>query len=138
MNAERINASTWLLVFAKGEEAIAALTAYAAGLPSGHFHAIGAFERAMLAYWNRDTRLYEDLPVNEQVEVISLIGNVTRDEQGAPRVHAHASLGRRDGSMIGGHLKSGVVYPTLELFLVVGDVEIRRRIDAETGLSLIG
>ena len=103
----------------------------------GHFQAIGAVEKAIVAYWNWDSKLYEEIPVDEQVEVISLLGNLTRDESGGPKVHAHVTLGKRDGSVVSGHLVSGVVRPTLELVLTLSDVDIRRRKDPETGLTLI-
>ena len=46
-------------------------------------------------------------------------------------------LGRRDGSTIGGHLKRGIVYPTLEMHLTTLEHELVRRRDEATGLDLI-
>jgi predicted DNA-binding protein with PD1-like motif len=133
------NPPTYLLVFDRGDEVIERLTAFArdANILFASFHALGAFERATFAFWNWDTRRYEDIPIGEQVEVVSLVGNVARDEKGKHRVHAHVSLGKRDGSLIGGHLKVGIVRPTLELVLTQSNVEITRRRDDETGLPLI-
>ena len=137
MKAKRISETAYLLVFDRGDEVVQALSEFAADKEFAHFQAIGAFERATLAYWNAKTKEYEDLAVNEQVEVVSLLGDATRDEKGLPRIHAHASLGKRDGSLIGGHLKNGVVMPTLELVFTTSDVTIQRRLDDATGLSLI-
>lgn len=39
--------------------------------------------------------------------------------------------------MIGGHLFSGIVHPTLELFLIAFDVALQRRRDEETSLQLL-
>src|SRR5687767_7076057 len=112
------NPAAYLLVFSSGDEVVSTLTAFArdSKILAAHFYALGALERATLAYWNRETKAYEDIPVDEQVEVVSLIGDVTAGVKGEPRIHAHASLGRRDGSLQGGHLKNAVVHPTLELF----------------------
>jgi predicted DNA-binding protein with PD1-like motif len=52
-------------------------------------------------------------------------------------VHAHAVLGRRDGSTRGGHLLEGHVRPTLEVMLVESQASLRRRSDPATGLALI-
>ena len=123
-----------VLVFDPGDEFVATLQQYIAGtqIPSAWFQAIGAFETSVIAYWNRETKRYEDIAVNEQVEVLALSGNVNRT-----KLHAHVVLGKRDGSTIGGHLKSGVVYPTLELWLTPFTHELLRQRDEETGLDLI-
>jgi hypothetical protein len=123
-----------VLVFDKGDDVLETLQRYIGEqqIASAWFQAIGAFERSAIAYWNRDTKQYEDIAVGEQVEVLALSGNVNRT-----KVHAHAVLGRRDGSTIGGHLKSGIVYPTLELHLTRLAHELTRRRDEETGLDLI-
>jgi predicted DNA-binding protein with PD1-like motif len=131
-------AETWALVFAPGDEAVAALTAFAAehGIESGSFTALGAFSEARVAWFNLDTREYEEIAVPEQVEVLSLVGDLALRD-GAPFVHAHAVLGRRDGSLVGGHLLAGTVRPTLELFLDVYPEPLRRRRDERSGLALI-
>ena len=92
MRSERISKTTYLLVFDRGDEVVQTLTRFAADTEVGHFQAIGALERATLAYWNAETKQYEDLPVNEQVEVVSLLGDATRDEKGEPRIHAHGAV----------------------------------------------
>jgi len=123
-----------LLVFDPGDEILTTLQQFITDqrVPSAWFQAIGAFETSVIAYWNRETKQYEDIAVDEQVEVLSLSGNATRT-----KIHAHVVLGRRDGSTIGGHLKRGVVYPTLEMHLTLFDHELVRRRDEATGLDLI-
>jgi predicted DNA-binding protein with PD1-like motif len=75
--------------------------------------------------------------VNEQVEVAALVGDIGVDEAGAPALHIHLVLGKRDGSAIAGHLVKGHVRPTLEVIITESPVHLRRRRDAETGLNLI-
>jgi uncharacterized protein len=75
--------------------------------------------------------------VHEQVEVLSLVGNIARDEDGEPKVHAHVVLGRSDGTTRGGHLLEGRVRPTLEVVLTETPEHLRRKTDEETGLPLI-
>ena len=95
-----------------------------------------AFRSATIAYWNPATKEYEKIAVDEQVEVLSLAGNVGVD--GAEtKIHAHVTLGRRDGSAIGGHLLAATVFPTLEMHLVDYGAAVVRGKDEETGLSLI-
>ncbi len=126
------------LIFDAGDEVIATLRAHVrrAGIRAAHFNAIGAFSEAVLAYFDLDSKEYLEIPVTEQVEVASLTGDVGVHD-GEPVVHAHCVLGRRDGSTVAGHLLSGHVRPTLELFLTAFDAELVRTMDRQTGLSLI-
>ena len=130
---------TFVLVFATGDEAIAGLTAFAKekGLAASHFTAIGGFQEATLGYFNLEKKDYDKIPVREQVEVLSLVGDVTLTDKGEPKVHVHAVLGRADGTTRGGHLVDGRVRPTLEVMLVESPRHLRRKHDPQTGLALI-
>ena len=129
---------TYAVVFDQGDEAIAGLEGFARehGIGAARFTGIGAFSGAVLAYFDRERREYERIPVSEQVELLSLLGDVA-EEEGQPKVHAHAVVGRRDGSTLGGHLLEGHVWPTLEVVLDESPAHLRKRSDAETGLALI-
>ena len=74
--------------------------------------------------------------MTEQVEVLTLTGDIASAD-GAPKVHAHVVLGRRDGQTIGGHLIEAHVRPTLEIALTVSPAALVRRRDRESGLDLI-
>lgn len=129
---------TYVAVLEKGDEAVSVLTEWAAGqgLQGSSLTAIGAFQRATVAYFDRETMSYQKIPVTEQSEVLSLIGNIALagDEF---KLHAHVVLGRRDGTTLGGHLVEGVVWPTLEVSVTEAPVPLRRTKDEETGLPLI-
>lgn len=126
------------LVFDRGDEVIATLRDFAreGSIRGGRFAAIGALRRATVAYWNPQSREYEHIDVGEQVEVLSIIGDVGV-EGSETKIHAHAVLGRRDGSTVGGHLLEGVVFPTLEMHLVDYGEPLERVRDPEAELSLI-
>jgi predicted DNA-binding protein with PD1-like motif len=98
--------------------------------------AIGAFSRAVLGYFQWEAKEYKKIAVGEQVEVLSLLGDVAVGDQG-PTLHLHAVLGKSDGSVIGGHLIEAHVRPTLEVILIQPPSYLRKRRDAETGLGLI-
>jgi len=129
---------TWALIFDKGDEPVAALTAFAKAekLGGAHFTAIGAFSEVTLGYFDRAARAYKKIPLLEQVEVLSLIGDVALDRE-EPRVHAHVVVGRADGEARGGHLLAARVWPTLELVLAESPRHLRKRHDPATGLALI-
>jgi predicted DNA-binding protein with PD1-like motif len=82
-------------------------------------------------------RDYDKIPVRGQVEVLSLVGDITLTDKGEPKIHVHAVLGRSDGSTRGGHLIEGRVRPTLEVVLIESPRHLRRKHDPETGLALI-
>lgn len=134
----RFTTTTSFLVLDKGDEVMAVLLDIATreGIAAASFVGLGAFSRSTLAFFDRATRTYLPIPVEEQVEVVSITGNISLFE-GAPRIHAHALLSRPDGSTIGGHLVEGTVWPTLELTLTLTPGRIDREIDEESGLPLL-
>jgi len=129
---------TIALVLDSGDEVMSKLHAFAAehNLMASRLTAIGAFERATLGYFNWERKAYERIPVDEQVEVLALVGDIALDG-GKPKVHAHAVLGKRDGSTVGGHLLEAQVRPTLEVLLIESPAYLRRVHDAQSGLALI-
>jgi predicted DNA-binding protein with PD1-like motif len=76
------------------------------------------------------------IPIAEQVEVLSLLGDIALDD-GQPKLHAHVVVGRRDGTTRGGHLLEGHVWPTLEVIVTESPHHLQRSMDRETGLALI-
>lgn len=136
--AESDGLRTFVIVMATDEEAVKALTAFAAEqrLAASQFTAIGAFSHAVVAYFDWTTKQYRHIGIDEQVEVLSLIGDVTIDAH-EPKLHAHVVLGKRDASAHGGHLIEGLVRPTLEIVLTELPAHLRRRFDPGSGLALI-
>ena len=79
---------------------------------------------------------YQEIPIKEQVEVLSFAGNIV-EKDGNPMLHAHAVVGKRDGTAHGGHFLNGRVWPTLEMIITEMPAHLRRLKDEETGLPLI-
>lgn len=129
---------TFAVVFETGDEFIAGLTGFAKenNLAASHFTAIGTFRDARLAYFQIEEKEYKPIPVNEQVEVLALIGNITLYD-GEPKVHAHVVVGRPDGTVLGGHILEAHVRPTLEVMIVETASHLQRTFNPEIGLPLI-
>jgi uncharacterized protein len=129
---------TYALVFETGDEAMAGLKQFAEQqrLGAAQITAIGAFRDVTLGYFNWEKKEYQKIPVDEQVEVLSLIGDVAQ-EKGNPKVHVHVVVGRSDGSTRGGHLLEGHVRPTLEVILTESPAHLRKEHDDASGLALI-
>jgi predicted DNA-binding protein with PD1-like motif len=132
------NERTFALIFETGDEVISSLTSFAKerSLTACHFTAIGAFSDLTLGYFAWEEKDYRRIPIEEQVEVLSLVGDIALKD-GEPTVHAHVVVGKSDASAHGGHLLEAHVRPTLELILVESPSHLRRKFDRETGLALI-
>ena len=131
---------TFALVFDDGDEVIEQMTAFAKDekIDAASFTAVGAFEDVTLGYFKMDTKQYKKIPVNEQVEVLTMAGNVAlKEEHHEPKIHAHVVVGKADGTALGGHIMEAHVRPTLEVILEETPAHLRRQIDEETGLALI-
>ncbi|GAA5501761.1 hypothetical protein Dxin01_01500 [Deinococcus xinjiangensis] len=107
------------------------------GLEAASFTSLGAMSRVTFGFYDFEKGEYEPIKLDEQVEVLSLIGNVSRKDDGSPQVHPHIVVGRRDGAAMGGHLLEGHVKPTLEVTLTEEPANLRRRYNAKMGLPLI-
>ncbi len=130
---------TYAVIFETGDEVMSGLKGFASDqhLDSSHFTAIGAFREATLGYFDIELKEYRKNPIREQVEVLSLVGDVSLDPKGEPQVHAHVVVGREDGTTRGGHLLNAIVRPTLEVMLVETPSALKRKFDADAGLALI-
>lgn len=130
---------TFMLVFETGDELADGLSRFAKDqkLVSASFKAVGALSSVRLAWFNWETKKYDSaVSLDEQLELLSLIGDVALKEDG-PVVHAHAVIGRRDGTAHGGHLQHAIVRPTCEVVLTASPVALRKSLDRESGLYLI-
>ena len=129
---------TFALIFEAGDEVMSNLTEFAREhrIVAAHFTAIGAFQSVTLGYFDRERKEYLKIPLEEQVEVLSLLGDVALKD-GEPKLHAHVVVGKRDGTAHGGHIIAATVWPTLEVILTESPRHLRRKFDAESGLALI-
>lgn len=126
------------LVFDKNDDVVPLLLQFAEqnNINSARLSGIGAFERVRLGYFDRERRQYQPIEIDEQVELLSLIGNLARSG-GKAKLHAHAIVGKRDGTAHGGHLLGGTVWPTMEIMVVETPAYLQRTIDEDTGLALL-
>ncbi|MGP8124343.1 MAG: PPC domain-containing DNA-binding protein [Nitrososphaerales archaeon] len=98
--------------------------------------AIGGVNELRIAYFNSNAKKYEEHQYHEFLEVASLIGNVTlKDEE--PFLHLHGTFGRRDMSVIGGHVISGKIFPLLEAVFTPTENLALRRFEEKVGLNTI-
>ncbi len=128
----------YVLRLMPGEEVMATLCDFVEReeIPGGYFVAFGAFERVCLQYFDIQQKQYHDNPIDRQVEVVSLMGNIAWQDA-RPKLHIHGAFGDGQANTCSGHVASGIVRPTLEVFLTRFDGQVRREKDRETGLDLL-
>ena len=146
MKAQRVAdeaTTTYVAVLDEGEEAFSVLADWAASqqISAAQVTAVGAFERATVGWFDRLIKDYLRIEINEQCEVLSLIGDIAlgapAQGDGQPQPHLHAVLGLRDGTTRGGHLLEGTVWPTLEVIIREAPAELRKTHRPDVGLALI-
>ena len=105
-------------------------------IDTARVEAIGGVDKLRLAIFNRVTKKYDEYDYDEFLEVTSLIGNITLKD-GKPFLHAHCNFGRKDRSVIGGHLISADVFPLLEVVITPTENKALRKFDEDLGLNVI-
>jgi predicted DNA-binding protein with PD1-like motif len=130
---------SFVVILATGDEVMQSLQSFVRDqkIDTAQITGIGAFSSLTLMYFDWDTKRYESIPVSEQVEVASLMGDVAQGPSGEAALHIHLVIGKRDGSAMAGHLGQGKVRPTLELIVEEPPAHLRKVKDPETGLALI-
>lgn len=130
---------TFVLILETGEDGFAEISKFAAqrNLHGASVSAVGAFQGARVGWFDPDARSYRQISVDQQVEVLSLIGDIATGDDQKPSLHVHVVLGLRDGSTRGGHLMEGIVRPTLEVMVIETALHLRRRRRPELGVALI-
>ena len=125
-------------VFDPDDDPIALLAARAReyALASCQITGVGGFARATLGYFERARRAYREIAVDEQVEVLSLLGDIAHDG-GNRIIHVHCVVGLSDGTTRGGHLLRAQVWPTLEVIVTEWPRYLQKRFDPEIGVALI-
>ena len=128
----------YVVVLAKGDEVMSGLTDFARQnkVTSASFTAIGAFSHATVAWFDDKRKEFKLIPIRQQAELVSMIGNVTLVND-KPAVHTHISVASSDGTVRGGHVIDAFVFPTLELFITVYPKALHKQPDQATGLELI-
>jgi predicted DNA-binding protein with PD1-like motif len=128
----------YAVIFSKGDEAFSGLNEFAEKfhVTSARFTAIGALRGATLAWFSPERKMYKKIPVEGQLEVASMIGDIALFN-GKPVVHTHMVVGLPDGTARAGHVLEAHVWPTLEVMVTVESSAMRKSLDPETGLALI-
>lgn len=128
----------WLIRLDPGDEIPRDVVSAAAdqGVQSASVTGIGAIDRAVIALYDLKERRYVETVLEEELEIASLTGNLVRLD-GAPFLHAHVVVSRRDATTRGGHLMSARTSVAVELVLRPLSIEATRKLSDHCGLKLL-
>lgn len=127
-----------VLSLARGEELFATLLAWCKenNITGATFTGLGAADQLEVAYYHLPSKTYERHTVDDEVEILSLTGNLGTLE-GTKMLHIHGVFGRRDLSTFGGHLFKLRVSGACEIHLTLLPESLERSFDEVTGLNLL-
>lgn len=117
----------YFLVLDRGDEVLESITRFATetGTRAASFKGIGAVGKLTLGFYDLAEQQYERSTWEEDLEVASLVGNLAVVD-GGPFPHVHGVFGRRDFSVLAGHVFEAVVSVTLELAVMSAPDAIHR------------
>jgi uncharacterized protein len=126
------------VIFQPGDEFFAGLTQFANDyhVQSAHLTAVGGLHDARLSWYDESKKAYRVIPVDQQSEVDSLVGDIAL-LNGKPSVHMHCVVSLEDGTTRGGHVLGGHVSPLLEVWVTVNSTPMLKKHDEKTGLNLM-
>jgi hypothetical protein len=105
-------------------------------LRAAAFQGIGSLNKAKLGHYDFKTKEYTYEVFDDDLEILSLEGNISSLDQ-KPLPHAHATLGRRDFSVIGGHLDQGSLANMVEIVVQKLPGRLVKVRDEKMGLNLL-
>ena len=129
----------FVLMFETGDEIVSGLEQFAKKnkVAGGQITAVGTLSDLALGHFDwKNKRYKKSLEIREQVQVLSLAGDIA-DDKGRPRVVCHVTVAKQDGSILGGHLVQGHVRPLLEVIVMEASQFYQRRYDHDSGLALL-
>ncbi len=129
----------YVLVLSQGDQVQAAIVAFAKDhhVVSAHFSAIGAVRDPEVGWFDPSRKQYKAMSLHEQMEILTLSGDIALGADGPPVVHTHLVLARSDGGAWGGHLIEATASPTIELYVTTYPEPLYKRLDPATDLQLI-
>ena len=114
------SARTFRVNMVKGDEMMSGLIEFAEKyhIKNGHFTAIGAVNKGLFGWTDVESGLgQKKIELNQEAEIVSLMGSISVDNQGRPNVHGHGTVAFADGSVHGGHWWEAYVSIIAEVFV---------------------
>lgn len=127
-----------ILRFDKGDDVPVVLVEFCKEnkITAGFFSGLGASGEITISYYDLEKQEYLDLQKKEDLEIVSLTGNIAVMGE-KTLIHAHGVFSDRNFTTVAGHVKQLIVSATCELHLTILPGVIQREYDEATGLNLM-
>jgi uncharacterized protein len=105
-------------------------------LSAGLLEGIGSLSKVKLGHYDFKTRKYSYETFEDDMEILNLSGNIaSMNRQSLP--HVHVTLGRRDFSVIGGHMDEGSSANMVEVGIWKMPGKLVKAKDDQIGLNVL-
>jgi uncharacterized protein len=134
----KLSTERWAIRLEDGDDILLSLRKFveSKGIKAGLLEGIGSLKKVRLGYYDFETRKYSWQTFEEDMEILNLTGNVSiKDATYLP--HVHVSLGRKDFSVLGGHLDEGSEANMVEVFVRKLPGELVKAHDEKIGLNVL-
>lgn len=128
----------YLIRLERGEEIQECLRRFAVKerIPACSLTGIGATDRATVAVYDTDAKVYRNSEHAGKIEILSLVGNISWNGE-EPVSHVHMTATEVTSGVFGGHLVSARVSATVEITVLPFPERITRVLDERIGLPLL-
>lgn len=111
---------TYRVNMVKGDDVMSGLIAFAEKyhIKNAHFTGLGALSKGLFSWADTERgNQMKKIELNQEAEIVSLVGSISTDAQGRTTVHAHGSVAYSDGTIHGGHWFEAYVGIVAEVFV---------------------
>jgi len=134
----QLGTDKYILRLESGDDILKSLGQFATTKKMGAslLEGIGSLNKVKLGHYDFKTRKYSYETFEDDLEILSLSGNISTMNR-VPLPHVHVTLGRRDFSVIGGHMDEGSSANMVEIGIWKLPGKLVKSKDDEIGLNVL-
>ena len=134
----KLGTDKFVLRLESGDDILRSLQRFAISrkLGASLIEGIGSLNKVKLGHYDFKTKQYKYETFEDDFEILNLSGNISSMNL-KPLPHLHVTLGRRDFSVIGGHLDEGSVANMVEVGIWRLPGKLVKTKDESIGLNLL-
>ena len=134
----KLGTDKFVLRLESGDDILRSLERFATSMKIGAslIEGIGSLNKVKLGHYDFKTKQYKYETFEDDFEILNLSGNMSSMNL-KPLPHLHVTLGRRDFSVIGGHLDEGSIANMVEISIWKLPGKLVKSKDESIGLNLL-
>jgi len=134
----QLGADKYVLRLESGDDILKSLRQFATSKRIGAslVEGIGSLSKVKLGHYDFKTKQYRYETFEDDLEILNLSGNIASMNR-PPLPHVHVTLGRRDFSVIGGHLDEGSAANMVEIGIWKLPGKLLKAKDEQIGLNVL-